>query len=399
MLEDLKKAARSLGAARWRGMLGYTAELHARSVLAAQPPFRRPWEEIGPGYVNSPAFGHWDIVHEAMDCLAHEPEHAADQIRNLLAFQGEDGFLPGLIVLRGGKAHWNPEITHPPVWPFAVQELADLYRDDRLLRECLEPLKRQIRWFERKRAAVGGGFYYEDVVSRRWESGVDEGVRFDQPVEETPACVDATAHLYACYEIAAKWATALGEEASEFSRKADELGRFIREKLFDAETGFFHDSWAVGRPVRRALAFEGMWPMVVGAASPEQAQRVIDENLLRPDRFLTEHPISTVAVSDPRFELRMWRGPAWNSMTFWTARGCARYDRADAARVLLERALDASAASYERTGTIWEFYHPRGGQELDLARKPHTKYNTPCRNYLGHNPLIAMARLWEAVLA
>jgi hypothetical protein len=60
-----------------------------------------------------------------------------------------------------------------------------------------------------------------------------------------------------------------------------------------------------------------MWPMVVGAAAPGQAASVIDQNLLSADRFFTEHPISSVAVSDPRFELRCWRGPAWNSMTYW----------------------------------------------------------------------------------
>jgi len=28
-------------------------------------------------------------------------------------------------------------------------------------------------------------------------------------------------------------------------------------------------------------------------------------------------------------------------------------------------------------------------------RKPYTPYHAPCHNYLGHNPLIAMARLWR----
>jgi len=101
-------------------------------------------------------------------------------------------------------------------------------------------------------------------------------------------------------------------------------------------------------------------------------------------------------VSEPKFELRMWRGPTWNSMTYWAARGCLEYGRADAAHVLSERALDASARQFERTGTVWEFYHPHGGRPEDLQRKPQTPYNTPCADYLGHNPLIALARLWEA---
>ena len=62
------------------------------------------------------------------------------------------------------------------------------------------------------------------------------------------------------------------------------------------------------------------------------------------------------------------------------------------------QALDASAVQFERTGTIWEFYHPQGRGPEELERKPETPYNKPCRDYLGHNPLIAMARMWDRVI-
>lgn len=136
--------------------------------------------------------------------------------------------------------------------------------------------------------------------------------------------------------------------------------------------------------------------MVVGAATQEQAERVIDENLLNPDKFFSKHPVSTVGLKEPLFEFRMWRGPVWNSMTYWSARGCMRYGRTDAAKRILENALDASASQFGRTGTIWEFYHPHGGNPEQLQRKPHTLQNKPCQDYLGHNPLIAMARMYDA---
>jgi hypothetical protein len=82
-------------------------------------------------------------------------------------------------------------------------------------------------------------------------------------------------------------------------------------------------------------------------------------------------------------------------MTYWAARGCMEYGRADAARRLLERAIDSSATVFETTGTIWEFYDSLGGDPRGLQRKPETTQKTPCCDYLGHNPLIAMARLWE----
>jgi neutral trehalase len=178
---------------------------------------------------------------------------------------------------------------------------------------------------------------------------------------------------------------------------AGTLRALIQERLFDEETGFFHDAWAVGDPKQRRLAYEGMWPMVTGAAAAAQAQRAIDDNLLNPRRFFATHPITTVAQDDPTYELRMWRGPAWNNMTYWAATGCLRYGRPDAARRILEAALDDSAAHFERTGTVWEFYRPDGGDPRSIQRKPHTEFDTPCREYLGHNTLIAMARLYEGM--
>lgn len=399
MLDELKTETQRLGKPEWRPMLRYVVELHEKSTHPARYPFPHPWEEIGPGYCYGPAFGHWDIVHQILDVLPSEPDHARNQILNNLANQTEDGLVPGSIWLREDQPRWNTQAGHPPVWPVAAHDYFDLAKDKDFLRQCFDALVRQIGWFERVRRAEGEGYFYLDIVSRSWESGVDEGVRFDDIPPGPYACVDATSHVDMLYQYASDWAREVGEDPEPFSKRHEELQRFIREKLFDPETGFFHDVWAVGNPKHRRLTFEGMWPMVTGAASPDQAERVIDENLLNPDRFFSDHPIATVAVSDPAFELRLWRGPAWNSMTYWAARGCLRCGRKDAARAIVERALDASAKQFDLTGTIWEFYHPFGGSPDQLARKPHTRFNTPCRDYLGHNPLIAMARMWEAAPA
>ena len=397
LLDHLREEADGLGKPAWRPLLSYVAELHARSIKPPAYPFPYPWEEIGPGYWGAPAFGHWDIVHQIIDVLPVEPEHARNQILNNLAGQQDDGLVPGVVWMRSGTGEWSRETGHPPVWPVAVQDYSDLHGSAELIAACFEPLTRQIGWFERLRRAEDGGFFYTDILNHSWESGVDEGVRFDDIATGPYACVDATAHVYWLYEYGARWATILGKGASEFNEKADELREFMQDKLYAEETGFFYDVWAASDPAKRRLAYEGMWPMVVGAATEEQAQRVIDENLLSPDRFLTHHPISTVGVSDPKFELRMWRGPAWNSMTYWAARGCLGYGRANAAKVLLEKALDNTAAQFERTGQLFEFYDSCGGDPAKVQRKPDTPHNEPSRDYLGHNPVMAMARMWQTL--
>ena len=397
MFGRLQAEAAQLGKPEWRPVLLYLAQLHARGTKPAGGPFARPWEEIGPGYCGRPAFGHWDIVHQILDVLPREPEHARNQILNNLQNQEPDGLIPGVIWLRKPAGEWSREVGHPPVWPVAVADFVKQYQDRDLLATCYAALRRQIGWFESTRRAEGEGFFYTDILNHSWESGVDDGVRFDRISPGRFACIDATAHVFWLYRFAAAWAEELGEAAPRFQAAAAELQTFLQRRCFDEETGFFHDIWAVGHPEQRHLAYEGMWPMVVGAATAAQAARVIDENLLAASRFFAKHPITTVAKSDPLFELRMWRGPAWNSMTYWAARGCVQAGRRDAARQLLEAALDGSAEQYAATGTIWEFYHPDGGAPHGLQRKPYTDRNLPCEDYLGHNPLFAMTRMWEEV--
>jgi len=388
------EAARS-GKPSWQPMLVYLANLHARSVRPPLGHLPYPFESIGPGYQNGMAFGHIDLTHQRLDTVRADPDHVRNQICNELAGQQEDGLIPGVILFNAsGEASWKDYKGFPPLWPVSVDAYFDLRPDRRFLSECLDALRRQIDWFENKRAVADGGFYYLDAVKGPWESGMDEGVRYDNCPGKPAACVDACSHMYLLYEHAARWNRELGQPHADWEDKAKMLRRFIQDALWDPKSGFFYDSWSVRNSARRHLAFEGMWPVVVGAATPAQSNRVIDDHLLNPEEFFAPHPISTVALSDPKFELRMWRGPTWNCMTYWAARGCIRYRRPDAAKRLLESALDSTAFQYERTGTIWEFYHPRRGDPKSLERKSRGR-PIPCVDYLGHNPLFAMVDLWR----
>lgn len=408
-MSDLSPHAyRPEGKRAWADMLRYTADLHARSTHPAQPPFDHPWEEIGPGYIYGPAFGHWDIVHQILDVAAWHPDHARRQLLNNLRNQQPDGFLPGSIWMRdepmewhrgataaGGKGYrWN-QASHPPVWPAAVDVLlaAGAAPGD-WLETAGAAASRQLAWFDAQRKAEPDGYFYTDIRDRSWESGVDEGIRFDDAPRGAFACVDATCHACLLADALCRWPGLPETERSHARDRVERLRRFVREELYAPETNLFHDHWSVRDPLKRTLALEGFWPVVVGLATDTQADGVIEGNLVHPRRFFTTHPPATVAVADPRFALRMWRGAAWNSMALWAALGCLRYGHDSAARKLVEAALDDSARQFERTGTIWEFYHPHGGDPETVERKPQSKYHSPCRDYLGHNPLLALAHLF-----
>jgi putative isomerase len=401
--ENLSRNIAKTGKPEWQPMLQYVAGLHKKSTHPAEYPFPYEWEEIGPGYIYGPAFGHWDLIHQCLDVMESFPGHALHQLLNNIENQEPSGLIPGSIWMPGlpsgrDSVRWSKsDQGHPPVWVIAVQDYMDLTGDHSFLPDFFSALVRQITWFENNRKAETEGFFYNDILLKKWESGVDEGIRFDQTDYGRWACIDATSHGYLMYHFAGLWAEELNVNPDFFKKREKELLGFIQNRLYVSDEGSFYDIWAVDDPSLRSVAFENLWPLIAGAASDEQADIMIDQYILNPSVFLTPHPVSTVGINDPKFELRMWRGPAWNSMTYWVARGCMHYGRRDAAKKILEPALDDSAIQFERTGTIWEFYHPFGGKPEEIMRKPQTVQNSPCRDYLGHNPLIAMAGLFDEI--
>lgn len=415
--DGLSQEVRNMGKPEWRPMLAYVVKLHEASLHPAAPPFAYPWEDMGRGYLIGPAIGNWDLVHEIFDVQTMSPEFGREQLLNYLGLQHPSGYIPAAYWKQEHREWYPYNQTSPPVWVVAADEYLQAEArehtgtyDKELVARFLKSLELEVGWFERNRRAAPDGFLYTDVVTGEWESGVDQGIRWDGTgpghVPKMTACVDATSLVYQMYVYEAKWRKILGRDAKTPAVKARHLRHFIQEHLWSERDGFFYDSWVLDHSpdgpketwkgtiaADRPHAFEGMWPVVVGAATDEQARRVVKEWLLNKERFFTVHPIASVAKDDPRFGDRMWRGPSWNATTYWAARGAMRYGLREDAHTLLGAALDDSAKQFDRTGTIWEFYSANGDKPEDLKRKPFRNY--PYNDYLGLNPLIAMARLWE----
>jgi len=399
MLESLRKETKNVGKNQWQAMLAYLVDLHERSLHPPTMQFPYSWESISADEQLQMVFGHWDTVHIALDTLEHEPTHAVNQLENLIALQQENGLIPGPVWIHDNTLSKSSGITFPPLWPVVVEDAYQRLHNPELLQKFIGPLLRQIGWFEGNRASPQGGFYYLDCLDSFWESGVQQGIRFDggpscgETHEET-GCVDASAHVWLLYDHAERWQAVLKGGKNDWHKRREELRAFIQGELFSEETGFFHDHWSVSSVKRRVRTFEGIWPVVVGVATAEQAKRVVWENLLDPRQFFTPHPIPSVALSEPGYSSVLWRGPTRNSMTYWAARGCLRYGWNQAAKSLLENALDGTAKIFQQTGKLWEFYPPQN-ESVSLLSRDVQGIEGVLPDYLGHNPLIAMAVLWQ----
>lgn len=384
MLHLLKNQVANLGKVEWHQLLEYLADLHENRI---HPPCDRlpyMWEQVGSSESLGISFGNWDSVHIALDTLRAEPEHALRQVDNILALQEPSGLIPGTLWLVDDQFRFESKTTCPPLWPIVVEDYLEDGGNLKVISPYHRTLVRQLRFFEAERASSEGGFYYLDLLDRFWESGMQESIRYDLGSADCPeqlACVDASSHVLILYRIAARWSALLGLSTDEWTDKAEHLQQFIEDELWDNAAGIFKDHWQEADP---PIAIETIWPLVAGAASYGQACIVIDRHLLSQGHFLSEHPPSTISQTDLRFSESGFRGPARNSLTYWAARACLNYGRKDAAEYLIEKALDNTAKHFEATGDIWDAY-PASGVTPVLSIPGH----------LGHNPLIAMAEIWD----
>jgi glycogen debranching enzyme len=399
MFENSKKRLSNSCNEKWLELLTATLDLCERSIRqpneAIEHNFPYPWLEIGPGYAYGPAFGHWDIVHATFNLLKDDPEEVIKQLENNFSLLCDDGRLIGAIFFRGNLKHCSDIVTHPPLWVFLADELYNLHGNKDFLRKCFVVIEKQIGWFERERKTEKGGFYYHDVFAqRKWECGVDESIRFKDIKPCVKACIDASSHVYALYDCAYRWSIVLSAEQKEYKEKRDKLGEFIRTELYNKDTGWFYDEFSTESERKTIEAIDGAWPLVAGVCNQEMAKRIVN-NLMSKKLFFAEHPLSMVAPSSPRFKLQMWQGCSWNSFSFWFAYGMFKNGFYAECKELTEKILDATDKIYKSTGKIWEFYHPFGGSPLELARKPQNAQNTPCFDYVGHSPLVAIFNLYQ----
>jgi neutral trehalase len=104
------------------------------------------------------------------------------------------------------------------------------------------------------------------------------------------------------------------------------------------------------------LAGNGFLPLICGAPSPAQADRVV-AHLTNPATFGTPVSIPTISVSQPQYyRPDMWRGPMWVNLNWLVARGLDRYGYSDLARDLRQRPLAEIERWYLRYGSVFEFF-------------------------------------------
>jgi putative isomerase len=253
-----------------------------------------------------------------------------------------------------------------------------------LLEASYQALARNQRWWRENRdpdrsgliscgtSDVGEGLYKGTVFGARNETGMDNSATHDEaiydPATRTLSTYDLGLNcaLALDAEMLSKIADVLGyhDEAAEFAGLAELSRTLIGSELWDESRGLFANRQRAGSFVT-SLSPTTFYPLLCGAASPEQAARLLD-HLANPDTFGGTFVLPNSTRDDPSHaENVYWRGRIWPNVNYLVWLGLRRY-RFD------QQALDLAGKSYDLFMQNWrehriaaENYNSNNGEAMD----------------------------------
>ncbi len=327
---------------------------------------------------------------------------------NFYGVQQDDGYICRVVNESdgepGGDASDPSEpMINPPLFGWAelsyVQRTGDLSR----LPRVLPVLEAYHDWIDAS-VRTEPGLYYTSMLG----SGMDNAPRdaaFD-------GWVDLTAQQALGRRVLADLRRVLGDtaEADGHLAEAERICDDVRSLMWDDGAGWFADLDADGVPLPdKTLA--GVWPLVAGCASSEQAGRAV-ANLADPAVFWRVHTFPSTAADSSAYDPdgHYWRGGVWAPTTFAAIRALGEVGRQDLARAASENHLRNLSRVYEGfvaepeelseeargdgSRTLWELYAP------DSAR-PGTRWDADLlgrQDFVGWTGLGPIALLVEEVI-
>lgn len=276
-------------------------------------------------------FWAWDTWQQAVATVRFAPELAKSQVLAMFDYQDETGMVADCI--KSNKERNNLRDTKPPLATWAVMEIYRRTKDKAFVEEMYPKLLKYHQWWYQYRDHDQNGiceFGSTDSteIAARWESGMDNAVRFDhvkmlknkdKAWSLDQESVDLNYYLAYEYSLLKELASIIDKPFSEPDRSG-----LIKDYFYDKEHGYFFDRKIKGDLVR-VEGPEAWTPLWTKLATPTQAAAVkkIVEN---PEKFSTYIPFPTLAIDNPLFETDgYWRGSIWLNQVYFGISGLRKY--------------------------------------------------------------------------
>lgn len=294
-----------------------------------------------------------------------------------------EGFVPNYAAGRGSSF----DRSQPPVGSLMVRELYRHYGDQWFVDSLFDALLSWNRWWPEERTIDGylawgsdpwpegrkGKLAAYSPRAARFESGLDNSVMWDDVSfnEETCtlelACVDLMSFYVADCKALADLADVLGRsEAVELRQRADRFTAKL-QTLWNEEAGIFMNRRTDTGEFDDSLSPALFYPMLAGACSQEQADRMIKEYMLNPDKFGGDWLITMTPWDDPAWKDNdYWRGRIWAPVNFLVYLGLRNVDCATAQKEFAEKSGNLILKEWLKNGHVHENYSPVTGEGCSL---------------------------------
>jgi putative isomerase len=337
-------------------------------------------EGIYPSYTGFRGFWAWDTWKQAYALAGIAPELAKNSIRAMFDYQDTCGMVADCIFI--DKTENNRRDTKPPLAAWAELEVAKKTHDAEFARELFPKLLKYHRWWYSHRDHDHNGLCEYGstdgtIQAARWESGLDNAVRFDSArmVQNnshawsmTQESVDLNSYLFMekkCLVILARIA---GDDslARQFQLESSNLARLIRTMMWDEQEGYFFDIDLFTKKPIRVMEPNGWIPLWAEIVTKDQAIK-IRNHIMNPEEFNTFVPFPTVAANNPLFnpEKGYWRGPVWLDQAYFAINGLRNYNYRQEAETLMGKVLKNCEGLMDPKKPIRENYHPLTGKGLN----------------------------------
>jgi putative isomerase len=331
---------------------------------------------IMPSITTFDGFWGWDTWKQAVACAYFEPKLAKSSILSMYDYQGENGMITDCIF--SNKSRNIDSNTKPPLSAWAVWTIFKNTNDTAFLKLMYPKMIKFHRWWYADRDINSNllceyGSTNGVPLTAKWESGMDNAVRFDNSVllkksDKTwsfnQESVDLNSYLYYEKLFLQKISDVLQtNEGKQYKNEALKIQQKVNRTMYDKVSGYYYDAILNQKglvEIQGTEAFSTLW---TGLATKKQARKVIAA-MMDTTRFNTYLPFPTCSAREPKFEAQgYWRGRVWFDQAAFGLEGMKRYGYKTEADALFGKLMKHSE-DLLTDGAIRENYDPLTGKGL-----------------------------------
>lgn len=346
-------------------------------------PVSRVWNERWGGYV----LFDWDTFFAAEMAGLNNRDLAYANVIEMLREVTPDGFVPNFARAKGWRSNDRSE---PPVGSLVVLDLYNRYHERWFLEEAFPALLKWNRWWAQHRDRDGYLVWGSDPYEAVWaksDSAVHtlQGAKYESGLDNSPMYDDAgfdsersqmeladvglmSMYVYDC-DALASIASVLGKsnESTELKERAAKYKAQL-QTLWSEKDGIFLNKDLRTGAFSHRLSPTNFYPMLAKAATPAQAQRMVQEHLRNSDEFWGQWVIPSIARNDPAFKDQdYWRGRIWGPMNFLVYLGLRNYSVPDTQSAFVKKSADLFLKEWHEQRHVHENYNAITGNGDDVA--------------------------------